>query len=72
MTVEEYLQAIIAKNPALGKPDDEKVTLTCRGIRALIRQSFDKGMEHQKLLSEKVDGFFGKGSSNPFGGSWPF
>ena len=72
MTVEEYLQAIIAKNPALGKPDDEKVTLTCRGIRALIRQSFDKGMEHQKLLSEKIGGLVGEGSSNPFGCGWPF
>ena len=72
MTVEEYLQAIIAKNPALGKPDDEKVTLTFRGIRALIRQSFDKGMEHQKLLSEKIGGLFGEGSSNPFGCGWPF
>ena len=72
MTVEEYLQAIIAKNPALGKPDDEKVTLTCRGLRALIRQAYEKGFEQHKLLSEKVDGFFGKGSSNPFGGSWPF
>jgi len=43
MTAEEYLNAVIAKNPALGKPDDEKVTLTCRGIRALIRQAFAMG-----------------------------
>lgn len=36
MTADEYLNAVIAKNPALGKPDEEKVTLTCRGLRALI------------------------------------
>ena len=43
MTAEEYLKAVIERNPALGKPDDEKVTLTCRGIRALIRQAFAMG-----------------------------
>lgn len=64
MTIEEYLNAIIARNPALGKPDDEKVTLTCRGLRALVRQAYDKGFEQHKLLSEKIDDLFG--NSNPF------
>ena len=46
MNDEEYLNAVIAKNPALGKPNDEKVTLTCRGIRALIIQAFAMGEQH--------------------------
>lgn len=65
MTADEYINAIIAKNPALGKADDEKVTLTCRGLRALIRQAHEKGFEHHKLLSEKIGSMFGK-NSNPF------
>lgn len=45
MTAEEYLSALIAKNPALGKPDDEPVTLKARGLRAIIRQAHAKGVE---------------------------
>ena len=72
MTADEYIKALIERNPAIGKPDDEKITLTCRDLRAIIRQAYDKGFEQHQQVSEKIGGFFGKGSSNPFGGSWPF
>ena len=53
MTSEEYLAAIIAKNPAIGKPDAETITLTARGLRALIRQAHEKGEEHGRAQEQK-------------------
>lgn len=44
MTAEQYLKAVIERNPALGKPDDEKITLTARGIRNLIKQAHAMGV----------------------------
>lgn len=58
MTEQEYLDAVIAKNPAIGRPDDQTVTLTARGLRALIRQSFQRGYfqgrENQRFLEEQA------------------
>ena len=53
MNADEYLKAIIAKNPALGKPDEEKVTLTCRGLRALIRQAHEMGVKQGIAVCQK-------------------
>ena len=69
MKKDEYIQALIAKNPALGKPDEEKVTLTCRGIRAIINQAYDMGFQEaqEKAKTEKkVDDLFRST------GGWPF
>lgn len=55
MTAEEYLAAIIAKNPAIGRADDEKITLTACGLRALIRQAYAKGEEHGRTEQMKKD-----------------
>ena len=68
MTADEYLNAVIAKNPALGKPDEEKVTLTCRGLRALIRQAHEMGVEHGIAVTRKVNSTFGNSNDifNPF------
>lgn len=66
MTADEYIQAVITKNPAMGKPDEERITLTCRGLRALIRQAHHIGMEHEKAISAKMDSLFGNRQSNPF------
>ena len=52
MTAEEYLKAVIERNPALGKPDDEKITLTARGIRNLIKQAHAMGEQHEHKLQE--------------------
>ncbi len=62
MTAEEYLAAITAKNPALARPDNETITLTARGLRALIRQAHAKGEEHGSC-NQSNDSF---GSYDPF------
>ena len=71
MTADEYLNAVIAKNPALGKPDEEKVTLTCRGLRALIRQAHEMGFKQGIAVSQKVNSAFGK-SNDIFGDVFPW
>ncbi len=62
MTAEEYLAAITAKNPALARPDNETITLTARGLRALIRQAHAKGEEHGSRNQSNNS----SGSCNPF------
>lgn len=54
LTAEEYLEIIIAKNPAIGRPDEETVTLKARGVRALIRQAHAKGEEHGRRLQKEA------------------
>lgn len=71
MNADEYLKAIIAKNPALGKPDEEKVTLTCRGLRALIRQAHEMGVKQGIAVTRKVNSAFGK-SNDIFGDVFPW
>ena len=66
MTVDEYLQAVITKNPALGKPDDERVTLTCRGLRALIRQAYEIGEQHGHEMKKGEEKLFRNMNSDPF------
>ena len=46
MTAEEYWQAICAKNPALA--EREVVTLKVTGIRAMLKQAHEKGVEHAR------------------------
>lgn len=67
MTEEEYLNAIIKKNPAIGRPDAETVTLTARGMRAVIRQAFTKGFEHGREI-EKTMQNLRNNRSDPFSG----
>lgn len=43
MNAEEYLKAVIDEIPAVGKPGDEKITLTCRGLRNLIKKAHENG-----------------------------
>lgn len=45
MTEDEYLDALLKRNPALDKDDDEPVTIRVRGLKAIVRQAFRKGQE---------------------------
>ena len=58
MSAEEYIKALIVKNPAIGKPDDEKITLTCRGLRNIIKQAHETGWQHHKEIQEKIGRLF--------------
>lgn len=61
MTAEEYWQAICAKNPALA--EREVVTLRVTGIKAMVRQAHEKGMEHARRyipVQNPFDALFGK------------
>lgn len=58
MTAQQYIDALIARNPAIGRPDDETVTLTARGLRAIIQQAHEKGVEHGREVSEKFHDVF--------------
>lgn len=68
MTAEEYLKAVIERNPALGKPDDEKITLTARGIRNLIKQAHAMGVQHEHKLQEAKELINSK--LHPFRAPW--
>jgi hypothetical protein len=39
------MEAVLSRNPGLDKPDDEVVKLKARGLKALLRQAFQKGRE---------------------------
>jgi len=58
MNAEEYIQAVIAKNPALGKSDDEKVTMTVRGVKNLIKQAHETGYKYNEEVREKIKKLF--------------
>ena len=66
MTADEYLNRLIEKNPAIGKPDDEHITLTCRGLRNIIRQAHEIGYKDCIEKGEKMQQFFGRSKSNFF------
>ena len=55
LNAEEYLAAIIAKNPAIGRADDETITLKARGLRSLIQRAHQKGEEHGRRLQKIQD-----------------
>lgn len=42
-TFEEYWEALVKKNPAFGRAEGEHVTLTVRGLKAVIKQAWEKG-----------------------------
>jgi hypothetical protein len=42
-TFEEYWEALVKKNPAFGRAQDEHVTLTARGLKAVVKQAWEKG-----------------------------
>lgn len=42
-TFEEYWEALVKKNPAFGRAEGEHVTLTARGLKAVVKQAWDKG-----------------------------
>ena len=66
MNADEYLNRLIEKNPAIGKPDDEHITLTCRGLRNIIRQAHKIGYEDCKETEELMRQFFRRPKSDPF------
>lgn len=45
MTEDQFMQAVLARNPGLDKDDDEVIKLKARGLKALLRQAFQKGYE---------------------------
>lgn len=57
MNADKYWQKLVEKNPALGKADDEKVTLTVRGLRNVVKQAHETGykdhIETQELRNVK-------------------
>jgi len=63
MNEDEYLKALLQRNPGLNKGDDDTVTLRVRGLKAIIRQAFQKGRESalgdQKNYSAAGDGSSG-------------
>ena len=67
MTAQQYIDALIARNPAIGRPDDETVTLTARGLRAIIRQAHEKGVEHGREVSEKFHDVFSQITKGKYG-----
>lgn len=65
MTEEQFLQAVLARNPGLDKPDDEVVKLKARGIKNLLRQAFQKGYEDAaEKLAKVCAASAGAGASN--------
>lgn len=42
-TFEEYWEALVQKNPAFGRAEGEHVTLTARGLKAVVKQAWEKG-----------------------------
>jgi hypothetical protein len=42
-TFEEYWEALVKKNPAFGKSESEHVTLTVRGLKNVVKQSWERG-----------------------------
>lgn len=66
MNADEYLKRLIEKNPAIGKPDDEKITLTCRGLRNIIKQAHKIGYDEHKEIEEKMRKLFRVPHNYPF------
>jgi len=67
MNIEEYLRAVIRKNPAIARQDDAHISLTARGLRSIIRNAFAFGEEHgreQERTRQTFDKKFGP--NNPF------
>ena len=61
MTAEEYWQAICAKNPALAEREVVKLKVT--GIKAMVKQAHEKGVEHCRehmQTQNPFDALFGK------------
>lgn len=54
MTEDQFMQAVLARNPGLDKPDEEVVKLKARGLKALLRQAFQKGYEDASEKLAKV------------------
>lgn len=66
MNAEKYLELLIQKNPAIGKPDDEKITLTCRGLRNIIKQAHEVGYKHNDEVQELMARLFRVPPRHPF------
>jgi len=66
MSGEEYLKALIDRNPAIGKPDEEKITLTCRGLRKIVLQAHETGYQHCIKVQETMGRLFRVPPRNPF------
>lgn len=54
MTEDQFMQAVLARNPGLDKEDDEVVKLKARGLKALLRQAFQKGYDDAAEKLAKV------------------
>lgn len=60
-TFEEYWEALVKKNPAFGRAEEEHVTLTARGLKAVIKQAWDKG--ELSMAQKTAKAFSGGGFS---------
>lgn len=50
-TFEEYWEALVKKNPAFGRSESEHVTLTVRGLKNVVKQSWERG---EMAMAEKT------------------
>jgi len=62
MNEDEYLEALLRRNPGLNKSDDDTVTLRVRGLKAIIRQAFQKGRESGIESQQEYEGTTGDSS----------
>ena len=58
MTADEYIKALINKNPAIGKADHATITLTCRGLRNIIKQAHETGYQYHAEIQDKISKLF--------------
>ena len=61
MTAEEYWQAVCDKNPVLAEREVVKLKVT--GIKAMVKQAHEKGVEHCRenmQMQNLFDTLFGK------------
>lgn len=56
MTFDEYWKALTDKNPKLKEEEVVKVKQT--GLYNMLKQAYDKGWEHSKLVSDKLNQTF--------------
>ena len=66
MNADQYIEKLVEKNPAIGRPDDERITLTCRGLRNIIKQAHKVGYDDYKETQELMQRLFRVPQRNPF------
>ena len=66
MNADQYIEKLVEKNPAIGRPDDERITLTCRGLRNIIKQAHKVGYDDRIETEELMRKLFRVPNRNPF------